>query len=96
MTKKKSKAAKKTKTARKTKPANRRMSAKSERCQPLRDQLEDLDRRISDVQESLGEPDIPKDLRARLERMLRQLITTRERVRRALEACEKIPDDPRR
>jgi hypothetical protein len=96
MAEKKRKTVRKTKTARKGKPANRRTAAKSDRCQPLRDQLEEVDREIAEMREALAEPDIPEDLKEGLRRRLTQLTALRTRLLRALEACEEIQDDPRR
>jgi hypothetical protein len=64
--------------AKKKKAARRGMpvSTRSARCQPLRDQLRQLDEEIAD-------PDIPRDLKKRLKQL-------RERVLRALRACESV------
>jgi hypothetical protein len=96
MAKKKSEKAGKAETARKGKPAKKRTAAEPDRCQPLRDQLAKLNKEIAGVQASLADPDIPRDLRKRLEQLLRQLLAMKKRVLRDLEACERIPDDPRR
>ena len=93
-------ATKKRKTAKTTKarkvPALTRAASRSVRCQPLRDQLERHDLEIANIRESLDDPDIPNRLKARLRLLLRQLLASRDRVLRALEACERIPADPRR
>jgi TolA-binding protein len=95
MTKKKSNTVKKTKTTRKAKPSKRRSAAESDRCQPLRDQLKELDQEIADLRESLTDPDIPNDIKARHRKKLQQLITTQTHTLKAFEACEAIEDDPR-
>ncbi len=92
-------ATKKRKTARTTKRARTAPAitrAAPDRCQPLRDQLERHDLEIANIRESLDDPDIPNRLKARLRLLLRQLLASRNRVLRALEACERIPVDPRR
>jgi hypothetical protein len=95
MAKKKSKTVRRAKAVR-TARAGARRAAGSARCQRLREQLMELDQEIAGVREDLGDPDIPAGIKARLRVILRQLLATRTRVLRALEACERVPQPPSR
>ena len=95
MAKKKSKTIRRKKTVRTARAGAGRTRDARARCQPLREQLMALDEEIGQVRDSLTDPDIPAGIKARLRILLRQLLATRTRVRRALEVCERVPVGPR-
>jgi hypothetical protein len=89
----KRKAAKKTaprKTTRRKSVARRRIA--TDRCGPLRQQVDRILTEINDLQIDLGDFDIPPDLRERLKQLLRQRQALLANVQRALAECEALPD----
>jgi hypothetical protein len=63
----------------------------ADRCRPLRQNVERLEAMIDKVRDDLSEPDIPRDLRRRLEQLLARLIAQLRQARALLRQCEAIP-----
>ena len=66
-------------------------SGTADRCRPLRQNVERLEAMIDKVRDDLAEPDIPRDLRRRLEQLLTRLIAQLRQARVLLRQCEAIP-----
>ena len=70
----------------------KRRKAKSDRCQPIRDAIEQNDKMIASIKEELDDPDIPTGTRRGLEALLRRLEALGNRLDQDLAHCEAIPD----
>ena len=67
----------------------------TDKCRPLREQIERVREEIAQIREDLGEPDIPPALRARLKALLKKNLELLARLSAALRICEKLPDRTR-
>lgn len=76
----------------KSKRATKRGTRKVDRCRPLREHVARLQDDIEEVRGQLAEPDIPRDLRRKLEKLLAQLLTQLRQALALLRACEAIKD----
>lgn len=66
----------------------RRSGRKPDPCQPLRDQLDRLDKEIAKVEDSLSDHDIPESIKGPLRALLRRMLQLRTRLLALLRACE--------
>ena len=62
-----------------------------DRCRPLSETVERLATMIDKTRDDLSEPDIPRDLRRRLEALLTRLIAQLRQARALLRQCQAIP-----
>jgi hypothetical protein len=69
----------------------RKRQADTDRCGPLREAVERLDAQIRSIEEDLDEPELPADLRRRLEAMLKRLRAQLTRLQEELDRCEALP-----
>lgn len=82
--------------AMKRKKAKSTRKARSDRCGPLREQIQRVDKEIDEIRNDLSDSDIPKDTAKKLRALLRQLEQLRARLMRELDKCEALPDSPLR
>ena len=73
---------------------SRRRAGATDRCQPIRDHLDRVDQEISDLRDSLDDPDIPKSIKKRIPMFLKQLLRLRVQLAAALKSCEALPASP--
>jgi hypothetical protein len=70
----------------------KRKKVRSDTCDPLRQQIERVEEEINEIDEALGEPDIPADIRRRLQALKRQRQQLLNRLRQDLKKCEALSD----
>ena len=70
----------------------KRTKVRSDTCDPLRQQIERVEEEINEIEEALGDSDIPANLRRKLEALKRQRQQLLNRLRQDLEKCEALSD----
>ena len=63
-------------------------------CRPIREQIKEVEKQIRDVEDALGEPDIPPQVKKGLRKELPRLRLLLRRLVGALEACEALASRP--
>ena len=63
---------------------------RSDRFEPLRQQIAQLDDEISKLEDELSDTDIPPPVKTRLRELLKQRRLLRGRLEKALEQCEAL------
>lgn len=74
--------------------SRKRKTVKIDRCRPLREQLEQNEAEIRDVEDALTDPDILESIKRRLRVLLGKLRALHARLVAALRACEALPAGP--
>jgi len=71
-----------------------RKPVKVDKCSDLRKEIAQNNKDIMKVRATLGEPDLPRSVIARLKALLKQLLALQVSLAGALRRCEAIPNHP--
>lgn len=74
--------------------AKKSRASETDRCQPIRAQIETTKAEIANIEESLSDHDILESIKRRLRALLPGLKALLKRLREALKECEKLPKHP--
>ena len=59
-------------------------------CRPIRERINVVERQIQDIEDALGDPDLPTQVKKSLRKQLPRLRLLLRRLNAALEACEAL------